>query len=98
MVKRYRIGGKGRGGHHVTYVISVKKLDYCQGDIRGIGEWVPCYSTNAFGKERKTSSKFRQKSIYVSPGSLVAAVITFLHKVLVLYSPEAAAIIRSDGD
>ncbi|GFX54567.1 hypothetical protein TNCV_792541 [Trichonephila clavipes] len=36
--------------------------------------------------------------IYISPGSSVAAVVTFMYKVLVLYVPEVAAIIRSDDD
>ncbi|GFX04339.1 hypothetical protein TNCV_3974871 [Trichonephila clavipes] len=33
MLRRYRARGKESGGYHVTCVISVKKLDDCQGGI-----------------------------------------------------------------
>ncbi|GFU02705.1 hypothetical protein TNCV_535261 [Trichonephila clavipes] len=36
--------------------------------------------------------------IYTSPGSSVAAVIIFIHKVLVLYTPEVASNVGSDDD
>ncbi|GFX08635.1 hypothetical protein TNCV_4171341 [Trichonephila clavipes] len=49
-------------------------------------------------KEEKSSLKENRKSSRksISPGSPVPAVVTFIHKVLVLYTPEAAAMIGSD--
>ncbi|GFT37259.1 hypothetical protein TNCV_1127001 [Trichonephila clavipes] len=85
MVRRRRAKGKGSGRHHETCVISVKKLD----DTKGV--------LKSFMKEeqRKTNRKSSRK--YISSGSPVRA-ITSSRRVLVLYTPEAAAIIGSDDD
>ncbi|GFV68326.1 transposable element Tcb2 transposase [Trichonephila clavipes] len=62
------------------------------------------------GKNPKRGKEFREKKkgklaaspeskVYISSGSPVASVIPFIHKVLVLYAPEATAIIGSyDGE
>ncbi|GFW68524.1 hypothetical protein TNCV_3300661 [Trichonephila clavipes] len=51
-----------------------------------------------YERKKKENQQKVQSEVYISPGSLVAIVITFIHKVLVLYAPEAAAIIEYDDD